>query len=103
MRKPIIAANWKMYKTLSEANSFVTELRQQVPKADQIDTVVCPPALFLGQLVKASEGTNVKIGAQNMHFEENGAFTGEISPLALDDLKVDYVILGHSERRRMYN
>ena len=60
---------------------------------------MCPPALFLDQLVKAAEGSDVKIGAQNMYFEESGAFTGEISPVALADLKVDYVILGHSERR----
>lgn len=103
MRKPIIAANWKMYKTLSEATSFLTDIRGQVPAANQIDTVVCSQALFLDQLVKVAEGTDVNIGAQNMYFEENGAFTGEISPVALADLKVDYVILGHSERRQLFN
>lgn len=103
MRKPIIAANWKMYKTLSEAVSFIKDIRQQIPNSNQVDTVVCSPALFLDQLVKAAQGSDVKIGAQNMHFEESGAFTGEISPVALADLKVDYVILGHSERRDMFN
>ncbi|USK84769.1 triose-phosphate isomerase [Peribacillus asahii] len=103
MRKPIIAGNWKMHKTLLEATSFVKEIGQQVPASNEVDTVVCAPALFLGQLVQASEKTDVKIGAQNMHFEESGAFTGEISPAALADLDVAYVILGHSERRELFN
>ncbi|TKH14247.1 triose-phosphate isomerase [Peribacillus simplex] len=103
MRKPIIAGNWKMNKTLSEATAFLEEVSNLIPKQDVIDTVVCAPALFLDQLVQAAKGTDVKIGAQNMHFEENGAFTGEISPIALADLGVSYVILGHSERREMFN
>ncbi|MCO0599185.1 triose-phosphate isomerase [Peribacillus butanolivorans] len=103
MRKPIIAGNWKMNKTLSEATSFLEEVSNLIPKQDLIDSVVCAPALFLDQLVQAAKGTDVKIGAQNMHFEENGAFTGEISPIALADLGVSYVILGHSERREMFN
>lgn len=103
MRKPIIAGNWKMNKTLSEATAFLEEVSNLIPKQDVIDTVVCAPALFLNQLVQAAKGTDVKIGAQNMHFEESGAFTGEISPIALADLGVSYVILGHSERREMFN
>ncbi|WP_057912038.1 triose-phosphate isomerase [Peribacillus muralis] len=103
MRKPIIAGNWKMNKTLSEATAFLEEVSNLIPKQDVIDTVVCAPALFLDQLVQAVKDTDVKIGAQNMHFEENGAFTGEISPIALADLGVSYVILGHSERREMFN
>ncbi|MFJ7366263.1 triose-phosphate isomerase [Peribacillus frigoritolerans] len=103
MRKPIIAGNWKMNKTLSEATAFLEEVSNLIPKQDVIDTVVCAPALFLDQLVQATKGTDVKIGAQNMHFEESGAFTGEISPIALADLGVSYVILGHSERREMFN
>ncbi|WP_144527565.1 triose-phosphate isomerase [Peribacillus simplex] len=103
MRKPIIAGNWKMNKTLSDATAFLEEVSNLIPKQDVIDTVVCAPALFLDQLVQASKGTDVKIGAQNMHFEESGAFTGEISPIALADLGVSYVILGHSERREMFN
>ncbi|MFD6207114.1 triose-phosphate isomerase [Peribacillus sp. NPDC060253] len=103
MRKPIIAGNWKMNKTLSESTAFIEEVSNLIPKQDLIDTVVCSPALFLDQLVQAAKGTDVKIGAQNMHFEESGAFTGEISPIALTDLGVSYVILGHSERREMFN
>ncbi|MGE7761749.1 triose-phosphate isomerase [Peribacillus sp. NPDC097895] len=103
MRKPIIAGNWKMNKTLSESTAFIEEVSNLIPKQDLIDTVVCAPALFLDQLVQAAKGTDVKIGAQNMHFEESGAFTGEISPIALTDLGVSYVILGHSERREMFN
>ena len=103
MRKPIIAGNWKMNKTLSEATGFLEEVNTLIPKADKIDSVVCAPALFLNQLVQSAQGTDVKIGAQNMHYEENGAFTGEISPISLADIGVSYVILGHSERREMFN
>lgn len=103
MRKPIIAGNWKMNKTLGEAVSFVEEVKGQIPPSDKVETVVCAPALFLAQLVEAAKGTQVGIGGQNMHFEESGAFTGEISPVALEDVGVKYVILGHSERREMFN
>jgi triosephosphate isomerase (TIM) len=103
MRKPIIAGNWKMHKTLSEAKSFVEEVKGSVPGNERVESVICAPALFLERLVDAANGTDVKIGAQNMHFEESGAFTGEISPVALSDIGVGYVILGHSERREMFN
>ncbi|MDR6999503.1 triose-phosphate isomerase [Neobacillus niacini] len=103
MRKPIIAGNWKMHKTLSEAKSFAEEVKTLVPAQDKIESVICAPALFLQSLVEAVKGSDVKIGAQNMHFEESGAFTGEISPKALADLGVQYVIIGHSERREMFN
>ncbi|MDQ0273429.1 triose-phosphate isomerase [Cytobacillus purgationiresistens] len=103
MRKPIIAGNWKMHKTMAEAKSFIEEINGLVPDEMDMDTVVCAPALFLERLVEGVEGSPIEIGAQNMHFEESGAFTGEISPAALQDLGVKYVILGHSERREMFN
>ncbi|GIN85391.1 triosephosphate isomerase [Heyndrickxia sporothermodurans] len=103
MRKPIIAGNWKMHKTMSEAKAFAEEVSGLVPKKEVVDSVICAPALFLERLVEATKKYDVAIGAQNMHFEESGAFTGEISPNALEDLNVDYVILGHSERREMFN
>lgn len=102
MRKPIIAGNWKMNKTLGEAKQFVEEVKNSVPANSEVDAVVCSPALFLESLVSAAKGTDLKIGAQNVHFEENGAFTGEISPESLADMNVDYVIIGHSERREMF-
>lgn len=102
MRKPIIAGNWKMNKTLGEAVSFVEEVKSSIPAADKAEAVVCAPALFLEKLTSAVKGTDLKVGAQNMHFEESGAFTGEISPVALKDLGVDYCVIGHSERREMF-
>lgn len=99
MRKPIIAGNWKMHKTLSEAKDFFAEIDGKIPAEDKVETVVCAPSLFLEALV----GYGIGIGAQNMHYEAQGAFTGEISPAALEDLGVKYVILGHSERREMFN
>ncbi|MBY0097034.1 triose-phosphate isomerase [Mesobacillus maritimus] len=103
MRKPIIAGNWKMHKTLPEAKKFIEDVNGLVPSNDKVESVVCAPALFLGQLVEAAKDHDLKIGAQNMHFEESGAFTGEISPKALEDIGVNYVIIGHSERREMFN
>ncbi|MGJ7920200.1 triose-phosphate isomerase [Neobacillus sp. LXY-4] len=103
MRKPIIAGNWKMHKTLAEAKSFMEHVNKLVPSKEKMDSVVCAPALFLEQLVAISKGFDVEIGAQNMHFEKSGAFTGEISPVALADIGVKYVIIGHSERREMFN
>ncbi len=103
MRKPIIAGNWKMNKTLQEAVRFVNEVKSTVPNGEVVESVVCAPALFLDRLIQETKGTDLKIGAQTMHFEESGAFTGEISPVALTDLGVKYVIIGHSERREMFN
>ncbi|TVP88095.1 MAG: triose-phosphate isomerase [Alkalicoccus sp.] len=102
MRTPIIAGNWKMNKTKGEAVSFLQEVKGKVPSAEKVEAVVCSPDLFLDALVQEAEGTEVKISAQNMHFEEKGAFTGETSPKALKDLGVEYVIIGHSERRDMF-
>ncbi|SDB97681.1 triose-phosphate isomerase [Shouchella lonarensis] len=102
MRKPIIAGNWKMNKTLSEAMTFVETVQHQIPSSADVDAVICAPALFLERLVAATTSTELAIGAQTMHFAESGAFTGEISPRALQDLDVRYVIIGHSERREMF-
>jgi triosephosphate isomerase (TIM) len=103
MRKPIIAGNWKMNKTLGEALEFANNVKGKVPSSEKVDSVIGAPALFLGQLVEAAKGTELKISAQNAHFEDNGAFTGETSPKALSDLGVQYVIIGHSERRELFN
>jgi triosephosphate isomerase len=101
MRKPIIAGNWKMNKTSKEAAQLIIGLRDKVAKAS-CEVVICPPFTALALAVTLVEGTNVKVGAQNMHFEENGAFTGEISPVMLKEIGVEYVILGHSERRQFF-
>ena len=103
MRKPIIAGNWKMNKTLAEAKSFVADTKNNVPTSDAVDSIICAPFPFLHALVEDTKGTDLKIAAQNMHFEESGAFTGEVSPAVLKDLGVTYVVLGHSERREMFN
>lgn len=103
MRKPIVAGNWKMYKTFDEAVDFVEAIQQAIPSPEKIDAVICAPALYLPTLVVAAEDSSLAIGAQNMHFEEEGAFTGEISPAMLANIQVDYCILGHSERRELFN
>ncbi len=102
MRKPIIAGNWKMYKTRDEVLSFVYAVNEKMPSTDLVDSVICSPALYLRDLVKR-QGENLRIGAQNVHFAEEGAFTGEIAPKMLVDAGVKYVIIGHSERRAMFN
>ena len=102
MRKPIIAGNWKMHKTIAEALEFVNEVKDRVNN-DKVEAVICAPFTLLKDLNQATKGTNIKIGAQNMHFEEKGAFTGEISPLMLKELDMDYVVIGHSERRQYFN
>lgn len=102
MRKPIIAGNWKMHKTIAEALEFVNEVKDRVNN-DKVEAVICAPFTLLKDLKQATKGTNIKIGAQNMHFEEKGAFTGEISPFMLKELDMDYVVIGHSERRQYFN
>ncbi|MBW0769198.1 triose-phosphate isomerase [Mammaliicoccus lentus] len=104
MRKPIIAGNWKMNKTVQEAKDFVNEL-PALPDTNEVDSVICAPTLQLDALVnltKEGEAEGLQIGAQNAHFEDSGAFTGETSPAALEDLGVKYVVLGHSERREYF-
>lgn len=100
-RKKIIAGNWKMNKTPSEAVALVKELTPLVAN-DDVDVVFCVPAIDIIPAMEAAKGTNIQIGAENMYFEESGAYTGEISPAMLTDAGVKYVVLGHSERREYF-
>lgn len=102
MRKPLIAGNWKMYKTKDDAMAFIYAVNLSVPDKEVVESVICAPAIFLRDLVKR-EGENVRIGAQNMHFADEGAYTGEISAAMLKSYGVDYCIIGHSERRAYFN
>lgn len=103
MRKPIIAGNWKMHMTVKEAQDFIHAIKGLVPAQEEIDTVICPPFTHLYTLVHLAKGQSFSIGAQNMHFEEKGAYTGEVSPVMLSTIGVKYVIIGHSERRQYFN
>jgi triosephosphate isomerase len=102
MRKPIIAGNWKMNKTPAETAALIKALIPLVADVDSVDIVVCPPFVDLAAAKEALAGSNIALGAQNMHFEENGAYTGEVSPGMLTAIGVEYVILGHSERRQYF-
>ena len=102
MRKAVIAGNWKMHYTPDEAVKVIEELKPLVKDAT-CEVVICAPFVDLDAVIKAAKGSNIKIGAQNMHFEEKGAFTGEVAPGMLEAMGVDYVVLGHSERREYFN
>ena len=101
MRKPIIAGNWKMNKTPAEAKELVTALIPLVKDA-ACDVVVCTPAVDFAAVSEAIQGTNIKLGAQNVHFKESGAYTGELSADMLKAAGCEYVIIGHSERRQYF-
>lgn len=103
MRKPIIAGNWKMNKTVKKAVDFVTELKKYFIGYSSMEIVICPPFTALSDVAKVIEGSNIKLGGQNMYWESVGAFTGEISPLMLAEIGCEYVIIGHSERRQILN
>ena len=102
MRTPIIAGNWKMNKNMEESIELIKDIKKHKLE-ENVEKVVCVPFTDLNVVKGELEGTDIKLGAQNMHFEESGAYTGEISPTMLQEIGVDYVVLGHSERRQMFN
>ena len=103
MRKPILAGNWKMNKTATEAVEFVNELKEKVGEVKEREVLVCPVFTALKPVSDVIKGTSIKLGAQNMHWEDGGAFTGEISAEMLLTSGCTYVILGHSERRAIFS
>jgi triosephosphate isomerase len=102
MRIPLIAGNWKMNTTVSEAIELVNKMRPELDQIYNVDKVICPPFVSLAAIKELIKGSSIKLGAQNLYFEEKGAYTGEISPLMLAEL-CDFVIVGHSERRQYFN
>jgi triosephosphate isomerase len=103
MRKPFIAANWKMNKTISETKDFLSNFINEVRGIQDVDIVIAPPFTSLAVAAEELSNTNIKLAAQNVFYEEKGAYTGEISPLMLIDVGCKYVIVGHSERRQYFN
>lgn len=101
MRKPIIAGNWKMFKTRDEALFFILKVAETVPALKDVDTVICAQAPMMRCLIKR-QGENLRIGAQNLHYADEGAYTGEVSGPLLKSYNVAYVVIGHSERRAMF-
>jgi len=102
LRRLLIAGNWKMHKTVPEAVSLVRELKELLKDVKDRDVLVCPPFTALYPVREELKGSSIYLGAQNMFYEEEGAYTGEISPLMLKDLNCSFVIIGHSERRRIF-
>jgi triosephosphate isomerase len=102
MKKTLIAGNWKMYKTPSESIDFVEKLIKNLKNYEDRDILICPPFTSLYPVSQIIKNSSVKLGAQNVYFENEGAFTGEISPIMLKDIGVEYVICGHSERRNIF-
>jgi triosephosphate isomerase (TIM) len=101
-RTPFIAGNWKMNKTIAEAEAFIAALLPQVYDTEGVDVAICPPFLALQAMVDSARGSRVGVYAQNMHAKDSGAFTGEVSAPMLSELDVDGVVLGHSERRQYF-
>jgi len=103
MRKPLIAANWKMYKIPAEATAFTDAFLPLVASPQKAEIVLCPSTTSLAAAIEAAKGTQVRIGAQTMHWLDNGAYTGETSPIMLNAIGVTHVLIGHSERRQYFN
>ena len=103
MRKKIVIANWKMNLNSALAQDLVFKLKTKLKGKDSVDVVICPPYVYLLTLTNILSDSNIQIGAQNMFYKEDGAFTGEISPKMLSDLKIKMVIIGHSERRQLFH
>jgi triosephosphate isomerase len=101
-RKPVIAGNWKMYNNKKATEQFFDEFLPKVEDLNDVEIVICPPFTNLWAASEKLEGSNVKLGAQNLHWETEGAFTGEISPEMLKEIPCDFVIIGHSERRKYF-
>lgn len=101
MRRPVVIANWKMNKSHAEALDFVKKVSKEVPSFDIVESGICCQAIYLLDMIK-NQGENLKIGSQNMHYEDEGAFTGEISPVVLKEAGVYYSLIGHSERRHYF-
>lgn len=103
MRKTFIAGNWKMYKNINEAIELATGLKRDLYNVDNVDILVCPVFTALSEVSESIQESNINLGAQNVYWEDEGAFTGEISPLMLKDAGCSHVIIGHSERRQYFN
>jgi len=102
-RKPFIAGNWKMNKNPEEAKAFVEAVASKLPSSDLVEAGIAAPAVDLSALLSAAEGTGLKVAAQNCYFENSGAYTGETSPKVLAEMGVNYVVIGHSERREYFH
>ena len=103
MRRPIIAGNWKMNKTIKEAMELVNGLKKELADIQDVDIVACPPFTSLEEVNKIIQDTNIQLGAQDVHWEKQGAYTGEVSCPMLKELNCQYVIIGHSERRAHFD